>query len=72
MFKCKECKMEDKFELMISPLYKGEKSICVEYTKNKDIKITVDSYTFIPDLSFMNEYAVCSYCGSINCWDYKN
>ena len=71
MFKCKKCKSVDKFELMFSPSYKGSKNFSVEYTKNYDIKITVDGYTFIPDLIFMNQHAVCKYCGSINCWDYK-
>ena len=71
MFICKNCKSVDKFELMFSPDYKGEKNFTVEYTKNKDIKITAGSCSFIPDLAFMNDYAVCRYCGSINCWDYK-
>ena len=71
MFKCKKCNSIDKFELMFSPSYQGSRTFSAEYTKNYDIKITVDGYTFIPDLSFMNEHAVCKYCGSINCWDYK-
>lgn len=71
MFKCKNCNSVDKFELMFSPAYKGSKTFEVCYTQLNDIKITVDGYTFIPDLHFMNEYAVCKYCGRINCWDYK-
>ncbi len=71
MFKCKKCNSIDKFELMINPRYKGTNKFFTEYTKNKDIKISIDGYTFIPDLSFMNAHAVCGYCGSINCWDYK-
>lgn len=71
MFKCKKCNSTDKFELMFDPKYKGPKVFDIEYTKNNDIKITVDGYTFIPDLSFMNNHAVCKYCGSIACWDYK-
>ena len=35
------------------------------------IIITVDGYTFTPDLQFMNGHAVCSYCGAINCWEYS-
>ncbi len=71
MFKCKKCNSIDKFELMFSPEYKGSKSFSTEYTKNGDIKITVDGYTFIPDIKFMNTHAVCRYCGNINCWDYN-
>ncbi len=71
MFKCKKCNSIDKFELMFNPDYKGPKTFNIEYTKNNDIKISVDGYTFIPDLNFMNKHAVCKYCGNINCWDYK-
>lgn len=71
MFKCKKCSSKDKFELMFNPEYKGEKNFEVNYTPNGDIKISVDGYTFIPDLSFMNSHAVCKYCGNIGCWDYK-
>ena len=70
MFKCKKCHSLDKFELMFNPEYKGSKIYSVEYMKNKDIKITVDGYVFIPDKIFMNSHAVCRYCGGINCWDY--
>ncbi len=71
MFKCKKCNSVDKFELMFSPNYKGAKEFNVQYTKNKDIQITVDGYTFIPDIRFMNTHAVCRYCGNIGCWDYE-
>lgn len=71
MFRCKRCNSKDKFELMFNPDYKGEKNFQIAYTLNNDIKITIDGYTFIPDLSFMNSHAVCKYCGNINCWDYN-
>lgn len=71
MFKCKKCNSIDKFELMFSPAYKGSKNFEVNYTKNHDIQITIDGYTFIPDLAFMNNHAVCRYCGNIHSWDYK-
>ena len=71
MFKCKKCGSVDKIELMFSPAYQGSKTFDVSYINNKDIKISVDGYTFIPDLSFMNQHAVCKYCGNINCWDYN-
>ncbi len=70
MFRCKKCNSHDKFELMFNPEYKGAKNFEVSYTKNKDIKITIDGYTFIPDYAFMNSHAVCKYCGNINCWEY--
>ena len=56
---------------MFSPSYNGSKEFEVTYTKSNDIKINVDGYTFIPDLAFMNNHAVCRYCGNINCWDYN-
>ena len=71
MFRCKKCNSKDKFEVMFNPDYKGPKKFSIEYTKNNDIKISVDGYTFIPDLKFMNCHAVCRYCGNINCWDYE-
>ncbi len=71
MFKCKKCNSIDKFELMFNPEYNGPKNFNIQYTKNNDIQISVDGYTFIPDLTFMNNHAVCRYCGNINCWDYN-
>ena len=65
MFICKNCKSVDKFELMFSPDYRGEKKFSQEYNKDGDIEITVDGYKFIPDLQFMNDHAVCKYCGQI-------
>ena len=71
MFKCNKCKRKDRFELMFSPEYKG-KCVMEKTVNNKGhIIITVDGYTFIPDLEFMNAHAVCNYCGSINCWEYS-
>ena len=72
MFICKNCKTVDKFELMFSPDYKGNKSFDLKYNENNDIEITVDGYTFIPDLTFMNQFSVCKYCGQIYMWDYEN
>ncbi|MBQ7450146.1 hypothetical protein IJS77_01920 [bacterium] len=72
MFICKKCKTIDKFELMFSPDYQGEGRFEQYYDKNGKIVITVDGYTFKPDLTFMNEHAVCKYCGNIYTWDYEN
>ena len=71
MFICKNCKSIDKFELMFSPDYRGDKVFLQEYNKDGDIVITVDGYKFIPDLQFMNDHAVCKYCGQIYMWDYE-
>lgn len=72
MFKCKNCNTVDKFELMFSPDYKGSKLFKLEYNENNEIEITVDGYSFVPDLTFMNQFAVCKYCGQIYMWDYED
>lgn len=56
---------------MFSPDYKGEKKFVQKLNKKLEIEITVDGYTFVPDLSFMNDHAVCRYCGQIYIWDYE-
>ncbi len=71
MFVCKNCKSIDKFELMFSPEYRGEKHLEINYNDKNEIIITADGYTFVPDLRFMNEHAVCKYCGQIYMWDYE-
>lgn len=70
MFICKNCQSKDKFELMFSPDYKGSRMFEQKYNKNNELEITVDGYTFIPDIQFMNAHAVCRYCGQIYMWDY--
>ena len=70
MFRCDNCKSIDKFELMISPEYKGEGKFVKSKNSKDEIVIAVDNYTFIPDLAFMNSHAVCKYCGEINIWRY--
>ena len=71
MFKCNNCKKNDRFELMFSPDYKGKRTMDKKFNADGNIVITVDGYTFTPDLAFMNAHAVCNYCGSINCWEYS-
>ena len=56
---------------MFSPDYRGEGKFEQHYDKDGKIVITVDGYTFKPDLAFMNEHAVCKYCGNIYTWDYE-
>ena len=68
MFICKKCKSEDNFQLLVNPIYNGEFNFEKFYDKNGTINIKIDDYSFIPDLNFMNNHAVCSYCGSIYCW----
>ena len=50
MFICKNCKSKDKFELMFSPDYKGNRSFAQKYNEKGEIEITVDGYVFIPGL----------------------
>lgn len=71
MFICKNCKSTDNFELMFSPDYQGSRDFKQSYNAQNEIEITVDGYTFVPDLAFMNEHAVCKYCGQIYIWDYS-
>ena len=56
MFICKNCKSKDKFELMFSPDYQGDKNFSQRYNEKNEIEITVDGYVFVPDLQFMNEH----------------
>ena len=71
MFICKNCKSVDKFELMFDERYRGNKEYSYHYDKKGDMIIDVNGYTFKPDLPFMNNHAVCKYCGQIYIWDYK-
>ena len=69
MFRCCNCKNKDKFELMFSDDYKGNRKFVQKYNGKNQIEITVDGYTFVPTLDFMNQYAVCKYCGQIYIWE---
>lgn len=71
MFVCRNCKSIDKFELMFSPDYKGKKQFSQKLNSKNEIVISVDGYTFVPDLAFMQSHAVCRYCGQIYIWDYN-
>ena len=55
---------------MFSPEYTGNRKFSQRYNDKGEIEISVDGYTFVPDLQFMNEHAVCKYCGQIYMWDY--
>ena len=69
MFKCKNCNSVDKFELMFAQNYQGARNFSRRYTQDGEIEITVDGYTFKPSLDFMNQHAVCTYCGQIYIWE---
>lgn len=70
MFKCKNCNSVDKFELMFDENYQGNRKFTQKYNNRHQIEITIDGHNFIPTLDFMNEHAVCKYCGQIYIWDY--
>ena len=53
MFRCKKCGSIDKFELILSPDYKGKGEYSETRNQHDEIIINVDGYVFIPDLSFM-------------------
>lgn len=69
MFVCKKCKKVDNFDLMLNRTYTGDGNVEKILDKNGKMVIRVDGYKFIPDLDFMNNYAVCGYCGGIYCWE---
>lgn len=71
MFVCTKCGKTDNFEFMISPYYKPSEKVKYSFDKKGNLIINADGHTFAPDLTFMNNYAVCSFCGSIYCWDYS-
>ena len=53
MFICKNCKSVDKFELMFSPEYTGNRKFSQKYNDKGEIEISVDGYTFVPDLRIL-------------------
>ncbi|HEY9744671.1 MAG TPA: hypothetical protein V6C99_00480 [Oculatellaceae cyanobacterium] len=67
MFQCKNCRSNE-FQLMLQPNYQGTVEVgCNEFD---EVVITVNQQTFIADLMFMNQFAVCQDCGAIKSWDY--
>lgn len=71
MFRCENCKNIDKFELMFAEDYQGNRDFKQKYNNKRQIEITIDGYSFVPTLDFMNEHAVCKYCGHIFTWQYE-
>lgn len=66
MFKCKACDAIDNFSLMLSADYQGPGKFSQTKNEHGEILINVDGFEFIPDLAFMNNFAVCGFCGEIN------
>ena len=71
MYKCSNCNNVDKFELMFAEDYEGNRNFVQKYNHRHQIEITIDGHTFVPTLDFMNEHAVCKYCGQIYTWEYE-
>lgn len=70
MFKCKKCNSIDNFGLVFNPNYKGKGEFTTNVNEHDELVFNIDGYEFIPDLGFMNNHAVCKYCGEIKCWEY--
>jgi hypothetical protein len=67
MFKCKECNSTE-FQLVVQPDYQGTLEVsCNEFN---EVVVKTHNQEFIADLMFMNQFAVCSSCGSIKNWEY--
>lgn len=71
MFVCKKCKSVDKYELMFSKTYKGNKVFEQKIDDKNELIFVVDGYVFKPDIAFMNRHAICRYCGNAMIWDYE-
>lgn len=71
MYRCSNCKNIDKFELMFDENYLGNRKFLQKYNNRQQIEITIDGNTFTPTLDFMNQHAVCKFCGQIYIWEYE-
>lgn len=67
MFRCKECHATE-FNLVINPDFKGEVEISTN--EHQEVIVRAGGQEFIADLMFMNQFGVCSECGSIKNWEY--
>lgn len=67
MFRCKECGSIE-FQLVVHPDYQGT----VEVSSNEfnEVVVTANGQSFIADMMFMNQFAVCGQCGGIKNWEY--
>lgn len=67
MFQCKSCHATE-FQLVIHPSYQGTVEVgCNEFN---EVVVTVNQQSFVADLLFMNQYAVCKQCEAIKNWEY--
>jgi deoxycytidine triphosphate deaminase len=53
---------------MFQPGFKGEVEVAIN--AHQDIEIKVNGQSFIADLSFMNQFAVCKQCDATKRWAY--
>ncbi|MCA9798854.1 MAG: hypothetical protein KC476_03795 [Cyanobacteria bacterium HKST-UBA06] len=68
MFRCNACGSTE-FSLMPQPHLKAD--IRIEVTEDEDVMIHVEGHrSFLADLYFMNQFAVCSTCNEIGQWAY--
>jgi hypothetical protein len=67
MFQCKKCQTTE-FRLVIHPDYQGTVEVgCNEFD---EVVVTANQQTFVADLMFMNQFAVCQQCDAIKNWEY--
>lgn len=53
---------------MLQASFAGE--VEISNNENQEVLIQVNGKEFIADLMFMNQFAVCASCDSIQCWEY--
>jgi hypothetical protein len=56
---------------MFSKDYEGARNYSQKYVIGKRLEISVDGYSFTPSVEFMNEHAVCKFCGQTYIWEYE-
>ncbi len=67
MFKCQACGSTE-FKLMVQPSFQGE--IEISTNANDEVVIEANQKSFIADLLFMNQFALCKACEAIRSWVY--
>lgn len=67
MFQCKNCRATE-FQLMVQPGYQG--TVEVSYNEFDEVVLQVNGKSFVADLMFMNQFAVCKECDAIKSWEY--
>ncbi|MEB3287301.1 MAG: hypothetical protein VKJ04_07345 [Vampirovibrionales bacterium] len=67
MFKCKDCDSL-LFDLVLQPEYQG--SVAIRINEHQEVEVAINEQSFVADLMFMNQFALCKDCGSIKRWEY--